>query len=246
MQHPNGRIWKVTMPHLILKYGEEKLKTYRLNTSGKVRIGRSEKNEIAVDDSAVSTLHAEIEPDGDHYYLTDFNSRNGTFVNKELVISRRLGHGDLISVGNHTLVFAYGKNEKRPESYEKVNHQATMQLDTEEHRARLARSVAEFAEQEKKKTPSAVLSFLSRPDEPRSLEKGETLIGKDPACDIRVKGWLVKKIEAKIEKRSDGYYLSPVARKSRAKLNYRPLRSGALLREFDVIEVGDAMMQFHF
>ena len=84
------------MPYLILKHEGKRLKTYRLDGSGKIRIGRAEKNEIAIDDTAVSTMHAEIEPEGEHFYLTDFNSRNGTFVNKELVISRRLSHGDVI------------------------------------------------------------------------------------------------------------------------------------------------------
>ncbi|MCF8110582.1 MAG: FHA domain-containing protein [Desulfobacteraceae bacterium] len=234
------------MPYLILKHDGKKLKTYRLNTAGKVRIGRAEKNEIPIEDSAVSTLHAEIEPEGGHFYLTDFNSRNGTFVNKELVISRRLSHGDVISVGNHMLVFAYGKDEKRPVSYEKGDHQATMHLDTEEHRARLAKSVAEFAEQEEKKVSFALLSFLSGQAGTMTLDKSETSIGKDAACDIRVRGWRTNKIEAKIEKKPDGYYLSPVAKKPRIKLNYHPVKSGVRLREFDVIEVGGSIIQFHY
>ncbi|MFW5930411.1 MAG: FHA domain-containing protein [Desulfosalsimonas sp.] len=234
------------MPYLILKHQGKKIKTYRLSDSGKIRLGRAEKNEIAIEDSAVSTLHAEVEPEGGHFYLTDFNSRNGTFVNKELVISRRLSHGDVISVGNHTLTFAYGRNEKKPASHEKSNHQATMQLDTEEHRARLARSVAEFAEQEGKKVSFAQLSFLSGQTGTMTLDKSEISIGKDPACDIRVRGWLVNRIEAKIEKKPDGYYLSPVAAKPRIKLNYRPVKSVARLREFDVMEVGGSMIQFHY
>ncbi|MFW6081441.1 MAG: FHA domain-containing protein [Desulfosalsimonas sp.] len=234
------------MPYLILKHGGKKLKSYRLNPAGKVRIGRSENSEIAISDTAVSTLHAEIEPEDEHFYLTDFNSRNGTFVNKELVISRRLAHGDVISVGNHSLVFAYGKDEKKPASYDDREHQATMQLDTEEHRARLARSVAGFAEQEEKKSVSAMLSFLSDQAESMRLESRETFIGKDPGCDIRVRGWLVGKTEAKIEKRSEGYYLCPVSKKPRIRLNYKPVKSDVRLSEFDVIEVGDAMIQFHY
>ena len=51
------------MPYLILKYEGQKLKTYRLGPSGRICIGRGEKNEIPIDDTAVSTLHAEIEPE---------------------------------------------------------------------------------------------------------------------------------------------------------------------------------------
>ncbi|MFW6284240.1 MAG: FHA domain-containing protein, partial [Desulfosalsimonas sp.] len=86
------------MPYVVLKSGEQKLRTYRLDPSRKIRIGRAQNNDILVEDSAVSSTHAELEPEGPHFYLTDFNSRNGTFVNKELVISRRLAHGDVISL----------------------------------------------------------------------------------------------------------------------------------------------------
>lgn len=234
------------MPYLILKKDGQKLKTFRLPASGKIRIGRTEKNEIAIEDTAVSSYHAEIEPEGEHVFLTDFNSRNGTFVNKELVISRRLAHGDVISVGTHMLLFVYGKDEKSPPSYENENHQATMQMDTEEHRARLARSVAEFAEQEDKKVPAAMISFLSKETEPKNLDKAEIFIGKDPDSDIRVRGWRVGATEAKIEKRPDGYYLCPVSGKPRIKRNYKQLKSSVLLREFDVIEIGSSVLQFHY
>lgn len=234
------------MPYLILKYNEQKLKTYRLHSSGRICIGRAQKNDIPIDDTAVSTLHAEIEPEGEHFFLTDFNSRNGTFVNKELVISRRLAHGDVISMGNHNLVFFYGKNEKKPGPSEQENYQATMQLDTHEHRARLAKSVAEFTEPEEKKMPEAVITFLSKETASKRLEKTETWIGKDSGADLRVQGWRVDKIEAKIEKRPDGYYLCPVSRKPRIRVNYEPIKSAVQLKEFDVIEVGASMLQFHY
>ncbi len=240
------RIWKKQMPYLILKYDDQKLKTYRLDASGRICIGRAQKNEIPVDDTAVSTLHAEIEPEGEHFFLTDFNSRNGTFVNKELVISRRLAHGDVISVGNHTLVFVYDKDEKKPAPPDQENYQATMQLDTHEHRARLAKSVAEFTEPEEKKVPAAVVTFLSKETASKRLEKAETWIGKDPGADLRVRGWRVEKTAARIEKRPDGYYLCPVSRKSRIRVNYEPISSAVQLREFDVIEVGASMLQFHY
>ncbi|MFW5937122.1 MAG: FHA domain-containing protein, partial [Desulfosalsimonas sp.] len=216
------------------------------DSSGRICIGRAEKNEIPINDTAVSTLHAEIEAEGKHFFLTDFNSRNGTFVNRELVISRRLAHGDVISVGNHTLVFVYDKDEKKPAPSEPADYQATMQLDTHEHRARLAKSVAEFTEPEEKKAQAAVITFLSKQTASKRLEKAETWIGKDPGADLRVRGWRVDKTEAKIEKRPDGYYLCPVSRKPRIRVNYESISSAVQLREFDVIEVGASMLQFHY
>ena len=234
------------MPYVVLKSGEQKLKTYRLAPSRKVRIGRSQNNDIIVEDSSVSATHAELEPEGLHFYLTDFNSRNGTFVNKELVISRRLAHGDVISMGNHTLIFAYGKNEERPPDFQDSPHQATLQLDTEDHRARLARGVAEMAESENKPPKNAVISFLSEQRPAMDLEKPRVTMGKDPDCDIKARGWRVRGSEAAIEKDKDGYFLVPEQSKTRVKLNYQPLRARTRLKEFDVIELGDTMIQFHY
>ncbi|MCH7780171.1 MAG: SpoIIE family protein phosphatase, partial [Acidobacteria bacterium] len=57
--------------------------SYRiLLESTKVRIGRSENNEICLaGDAAVSRFHAEITVVGERYFLDDLGSRNGTFVN---------------------------------------------------------------------------------------------------------------------------------------------------------------------
>lgn len=234
------------MPYLVLKSADRKEKSYRLPASRRIRIGRAQSNDVTLDDAAVSSVHAEIEPEGKHFYLTDFNSRNGTFVNRELVISRRLAHGDVISMGNHTLLFVYGKDEQQPAAFEEGAHQATMQIDTEDHRARLARGVAEIAEQETEKSRQGLLSFLSEQRPPLRLEKPSMTIGKDPGADIRVRGWRLGRTEATIEKTPAGYELCPASARSRVKLNYQPLRSRRPLREFDVIEAGATMLQFHY
>jgi pSer/pThr/pTyr-binding forkhead associated (FHA) protein len=234
------------MPYLVLKSGRQKIKTYRLEPSRKIRIGRSNNNDITVNDSSVSSIHAELEPEGLHFYLTDFNSRNGTFVNKELVISRRLSHGDVISIGNHSLIFAYAKDEKRPPDFKEASHQATLQMDTEDHRARLAKGVAEIAEPEIRSPRTALISFLSEKRPVMHLEKPVTSLGKDPVSDIRARGWRVGKREALIEKTEDGYYLTPEKSKTKVKLNHQPLKEKTRLKEFDVIELGSTMIQFHY
>jgi eukaryotic-like serine/threonine-protein kinase len=49
-------------------------------TSGAVTLGRSEDNDLALDDPQASRHHARIESDGDHYQVVDLDSRNGTFL----------------------------------------------------------------------------------------------------------------------------------------------------------------------
>ena len=68
----------------------------------KLRIGRSKSNEICLSaDSAVSRFHAEIVADGEHYFVSDVGSHNGTFVNGRPVETRTPLYADsCIQIGN--------------------------------------------------------------------------------------------------------------------------------------------------
>ncbi len=60
-----------------------------------------------LDDGKLSRSHAEVGRDGDGFALLDRGSRNGTFVNGELVGGkRRLAPGDVIRVGGTIVIFA--------------------------------------------------------------------------------------------------------------------------------------------
>ncbi len=66
----------------------------------RMRIGRYPNNEIVLDHSTVSAYHADIieRADGRHE-IQDNGSRNGTRVNGDIVTSRILKEGDLITLG---------------------------------------------------------------------------------------------------------------------------------------------------
>jgi pSer/pThr/pTyr-binding forkhead associated (FHA) protein len=76
--------------------------------AGRVTIGRNPTNDVALTwDEQVSRLHAEIEPLGGEWILTDEGlSRNGSFVNGERLDGRRrLRDGDVIRIGRTSLAF---------------------------------------------------------------------------------------------------------------------------------------------
>ncbi|MGM0453299.1 MAG: FHA domain-containing protein [Thermodesulfobacteriota bacterium] len=233
------------MPYLIRKIDSKLQDKTKLSAAGKLRVGRDAENDIVVDDSAVSAVHAEIEAEDDRFYLTDYNSRNGTFVNRELVISRPLAHGDIITIGAHEFVFAYARDEKRPEAAAAVSHQATMHIDTPDHRCRLARSVAELVEKPAQAKSQGMLEFLNEKRDPVALTRSPVHIGKDGASDIVARGLFVGKTAARIEKRTDGYYLTPVSGKP-PRVNYQPVKSDVRLNEFDIIEIGATTLQFYY
>jgi pSer/pThr/pTyr-binding forkhead associated (FHA) protein len=233
------------MPNIIVFRDEEMIMKYKIHENKQLRIGRSQENDIVISDASVSSVHAEIERDGDSFYITDFQSRNGTFVNKELVISRRLAHGDVISIGTHKLKFIYRGGEKRPVPVDSESQEATMHIDTPHHRSRLARSVAEFAEREKSSNVVGTIIIFKGNGKSVMLDKPVVTIGKSRESDIIVKGWFVANNAAEIKKKKDGYYLNPLGGKSLL-VNSLPVRSEVLLAEFDMIHVGSTAMQFQF
>ena len=69
-------------------------------------IGRSEENDMVINDSFVSSEHATITKYNHGYWLADLNSTNGTMVNGEKIKEEVvLNSGDEIKIGNATFKF---------------------------------------------------------------------------------------------------------------------------------------------
>ena len=89
-----------------------------------LRIGRAASNQVQIDDSAVSTNHAEIviEENGDGkpvHFIRDAGSTNGTFLNEQKVECQPLHHKDVIRVGWNSFVFI-DENERDFEKTDKI------------------------------------------------------------------------------------------------------------------------------
>lgn len=74
-------------------------------TRGWTRIGRALAADIRFEDPTVSRRHALIVHDVDGSRVLDDRSRNGVFVNGEIVEWSPLTHGDEIRVGRHDLYY---------------------------------------------------------------------------------------------------------------------------------------------
>ena len=69
-------------------------------------LGRHPDCDIVVDAGAVSRHHAQLLVEGDEHYVEDMHSRNGTFVNDQLIFGRqRLKEGDRIRVCDISFIF---------------------------------------------------------------------------------------------------------------------------------------------
>jgi hypothetical protein len=232
------------MPSLILSYNDEELHTYPIEKGLLLTVGRSDQNDIIIDETAVSNVHAEIEFEVGNYYITDIQSKNGTFVDGELVISRKLKNGNIISIGNYSLRFQNEDNEDHLEESDSVS-QATMMIDTSFHRSRLAKSLGDISEEKEKIKTQAMLTFLDGTREPFAIVTSSISIGKESACDIIIKGLFIGKTSAVLLQKEEAFYIKPSTEKSKIKLNYKTIKAETVLKDFDVIEVGSTKMQFH-
>jgi pSer/pThr/pTyr-binding forkhead associated (FHA) protein len=69
-----------------------------------LRIGRDAANDVMLDDKRVSRFHAELGRDGGSYFITDLNSRNGVWVNKQRINARApLELGVPVTIGEYEL-----------------------------------------------------------------------------------------------------------------------------------------------
>lgn len=89
----------------ILLYDDSKVELKKVT-----RIGRSSENDLVIQDSEVSSDHAEIRSEGSGYVLEDAGSTNGTLLNKVRITQpTQLVSGALIQVGKTQLQFVFGK-----------------------------------------------------------------------------------------------------------------------------------------
>ncbi|MCI0506358.1 MAG: FHA domain-containing protein [Gammaproteobacteria bacterium] len=89
---------------LILALDGEILREYNIERDF-MSIGRKHENDIQLNDLTVSGRHALISKVGDHVYIEDLNSTNGTLVNGNYVSKFALQHGNVIQIGHYLFTF---------------------------------------------------------------------------------------------------------------------------------------------
>jgi pSer/pThr/pTyr-binding forkhead associated (FHA) protein len=89
-----------------------------------------------------------------------------------------------------------------------------------------------------------VLSFLKGGQGEVEVKKKLIKIGKDSSNDVVVDGFLVGKTAATISVQPAGYYLNFVQGMTKPKLNGKTVNDTAKLKEFDIIEIGSAKIEF--
>ena len=242
------------MPKITLKFKGSVLADYHLPVGCSLKIGRKTDNDVVIDNLAVSGHHAKIDSVGDGFVFIDLKSKNGSFVNEELVTSHWLNDGDTINIGKHSLRFSYFDSEIRPKDAQSEMDK-TMVMDTNEYRSMIEKSdpIEEAATQTitvdskevKKKPIRGYITYLSGGEGTLALKNKLTKIGKESSSDIVVKGWAVGKTAATISRTRDGYFFSYVDGFSKPKINNKKVsKKPHKLSDSDIIEIGGFKLQF--
>jgi pSer/pThr/pTyr-binding forkhead associated (FHA) protein len=71
----------------------------------RMTIGRRPDSDVFLDDVTVSRDHALLVSRGEHWYLDDCGSLNGTYVNRSRIESHRLEEGDELQIGKYKLTY---------------------------------------------------------------------------------------------------------------------------------------------
>jgi pSer/pThr/pTyr-binding forkhead associated (FHA) protein len=97
-------------PMLVVKLKSRPLKTYPF-TGKEMSIGRNADNDIVIDNLSVSRKHAVVTSSKDGFYITDCESKNGTFLNGKPVKHEKLNSGDTILLGKYVITFEVPQGE---------------------------------------------------------------------------------------------------------------------------------------
>jgi predicted component of type VI protein secretion system len=107
------------MARLVLSLDGQVLAEYNMSKE-RYTIGRLPDNDIRIDNPAVSGHHALIINILNDSFLEDLNSTNGTYVNGKIVKKHAMQHGDVITVGHHSLRFIDSEADEPADEFEKT------------------------------------------------------------------------------------------------------------------------------
>lgn len=120
---------------VVVIYGPELGKRVVL-TRGALEIGRSSQSGLCIPQESVGRKHARVAWDGHRHVLTDLGSRNGTFVNDELVRPQRaLVDGDRIKIGR-TILKYMSSDDIEAAYHEEIYRLMTIDALTQVHNLR--------------------------------------------------------------------------------------------------------------
>jgi pSer/pThr/pTyr-binding forkhead associated (FHA) protein len=196
-------------------------------------IGRKTDNTLVIEDPGVSGHHARIVKIQAVYFLEDLMSTNGTTINGKPITRRQLRDADVITIGQHKLVF-----QENPTA---VTATAPfVDLD----RTTVLRGAGRPSEEPS--VAAKVLIVAGKTDRlDYALTKQVNVIGSQEGSAIRLTGWFAPKSATMITRRGSSYSISPSQGTKSLLVNGTNIVGQQDLKDGDQIEVAGVTMTFY-
>lgn len=114
--------------------GRDVDQVYWFEETQAIVLGRSVKCDIRVPDSQASRTHCRIHYINGQWIITDTDSRNGTFVNRERITQTALRSGDMIRIGTALYEF-----QIEGDSAEDLSRRTELLVEPEESDRKISR-----------------------------------------------------------------------------------------------------------
>jgi pSer/pThr/pTyr-binding forkhead associated (FHA) protein len=198
-----------------------------------VTIGRKADNTLVIEDPAVSGHHARIVKVQAVFFLEDLMSTNGTAINGRPITRHQLRDTDLITIGQHRLVFQENATASTTAPAPFVDLDRTTVLrgtDRTPDRPTLTAKVLIVAGE------SDRLEY--------SLTKQVNVIGSQDGAVIQLTRWFAPKSAATIARRGNSYSISPSQGVKSLLVNGTDVGEQQDLKDGDQIEVAGVKLTF--
>ena len=202
-------------------------------TLGTLTIGRKADNTLAIEDPSVSGHHAQIVKVQAVFFLEDLKSTNGTTINGRPITRHQLRDADVITIGQHRLVFQENAaiSTAAPAPFVDLDRTTVLRgTDRTPDGPTLTAKVR------------IVAGKTDRLEYP--LTKQGNVIGSQDGAVIRLTGWFAPKSAATIARRGHSYSISPSQGAKSLLVNGTDVVGQQDLKDGDQIEVAGVKLTF--
>ena len=220
------------MPKLIMTLDGAVIREYTIEKDS-LSIGRKHGNDIQLNDLTVSGRHSLLTMMGEHAYIDDLGSTNGTLLNGARVAKSVLKHGDVIQVGNYQ--FTFFDNEE-------TEYEPTMFLRAEIEDTQIIQTNPPVPS-DAKGEPLAAVKIISGPLKDKVLEL------RKPFNTLGFNGIKM----AMIARNPNGYTISSIKSNKLRRANDSPTvnekeitAEAMILKNHDIIELAGTQMEFFY
>jgi pSer/pThr/pTyr-binding forkhead associated (FHA) protein len=226
------------MAEIIVKF-EDKVIERVVTEKKRISIGRTNENDIVLENRAVSRKHAMIEFNNNAAVIIDNESLNGTFVNNRKISEEVLRNEDIVTIGKYALVY---HTETTAGDDDMAGMDGTMVLNTKRQKKLLENDRVE-RQIVAKYGGSVLVGEENAEFAEYRLDREVTTIGKAKFVHVKAKGFLVAGIQAKVVKENDGYYFVNLGKSGKTKINGETV-DRSVLKNGDLVSVGKTTFKF--